>query len=192
MPEFLTTWPFWLVFAFMFSGALVRGQATYWTGRLVTEQALRRTHPRHGWRRRAHEALQGEGTQRGVDAIRRWGLVAVPFSFLTVGFQTMVNAGAGVLRIRWVLYTVAMIPGALAWALIYSTIGWAVWAAALAAAAGSPAGIAGLVVVALLVLGAVVTRRRRARLPDVTGALDGDAAAEPEPGQGSRPARRNG
>ncbi|MDD9207122.1 VTT domain-containing protein [Georgenia sp. 10Sc9-8] len=190
MPEFLTTWPFWLVFAFMFSGALVRGQATYWTGRVVTEQALRRTHPQHGWRRRAHEALQGAGTQRGVDAIRRWGLVAVPFSFLTVGLLTMVNAGAGVLRIRWSHYTVAMVPGALAWALIYSTIGWAVWSAALAAAAGSPAGIAGLVVVTLLVVGAVVTRRRRARLPDMTRALD--VPAEPEPRDGSRPAPRNG
>jgi membrane protein DedA with SNARE-associated domain len=161
VPDFLTAWPFWLVFLFLYLGATIRGQATYWIGRLLTEQALRRTHPAHGWRRRAHSWLQGEGTERGIEAIRRWGLAVVPFSYLTVGFQTMVNAGAGVLRIGWPRYSLAQIPGALAWAAIYSTIGFVVWEAALAAAAGSPWGLAGIVALAVVIVASVLVRRRR-------------------------------
>ncbi|WP_152191662.1 DedA family protein [Georgenia satyanarayanai] len=162
MPELLTGWPFWLVFAFLFLGAMLRGQGIYWLGRLATVQALRHTHPTGGWRLRAHRVLNGEGAQRGVDAIRRWGLVVVPLAYLTVGFQSMVMAGAGVLRIHWLRFTLAQVPGALAWAAIYSTIGFAVWTAALAAAAGSPAGV-----VVLVVLGGagvtIVALRLRAR-----------------------------
>ncbi|WP_127127209.1 DedA family protein [Georgenia sp. SYP-B2076] len=164
MPDFLASWPFWLVFAFLYLGATIRGQGTYWAGRILTEQALRRSHPRGGWRRRAYDWLQGEGTARGIEAIRRWGLVVVPVSYLTVGFQTMVNAGAGVLRIHWGRYALAQVPGALAWAAIYSTIGFAVWDAALAAAAGSPWGIAGIAAVAVVITATVLVRRRRSRV----------------------------
>ncbi len=163
MPDFLTGWPFWLVFAFLFSGAMLRGQGIYWLGRLATVQTLRRTHPTGGWRLRAHRALSGDGTQRGVAAIRRWGLVVVPLAYLTVGFQSMVMAGAGVLRIHWLRFTLAQVPGALAWAAIYSTIGFAVWTAALAAAAGSPAGVAALVVLVGAGVTVVVLRLRGRR-----------------------------
>ena len=167
MPDFLTGWPFWLVFAFLFLGAMMRGQGIYWLARVATTQALRRTHPRGGWRLRAHEALRGQGAQRGVDTIRRWGLVAVPLAYLTVGLQSMVMAGAGVMQIPWPRFTLAQVPGALAWGAIYSTVGFAVWNAALAAAAGSPAGIAALVLIVGLVVAAVVVhRRRRARGDD--------------------------
>ncbi|MEE6295126.1 DedA family protein [Georgenia wangjunii] len=167
MPDFFAGWPFWLVFTFLFLGAMMRGQGTYWLGRIATVQALRRTHPTGGWRLRAHEALNGHGTQRGVEAIRRWGLVVVPVAYLTVGFQTMVMAGAGVLRIGWPRFTLAQVPGALAWAAIYSTIGFAVWNAALAAAAGSPWALAGFVAIAVVVA-TLLTRRRRRHSATVT------------------------
>lgn len=177
MPEFLSSWPFWLVFVFMWSGATVRGQATYWAGRVVTDQTLRRTHPAGGRARRLHDWLAGEGTERGIEAIRRWGLVVVPFSYLTVGFQTMVNAGAGVLRIGWVRYTVAQLPGALAWAAIYSTIGFAVWEAGLAAAAGSPWGLAGIAALTVVIVSTVlVRRRRRPTTPSTTPAVSEEPA----------------
>ncbi|WP_164745277.1 DedA family protein [Georgenia faecalis] len=163
MPDYLASWPFWLVFAFLYLGATLRGQATYWLGRIVTEQTLRRVHPRTGWRRRVAQTLAGDGTQRGVAAIRRWGLVAIPFAYLTVGFQSMVLAAAGVLRVPWVPFTLAQLPGALAWAAIYSTVGFAVWNAAIAAAAGSPWGIATVVAIVGGVVGVVVVRRRRVR-----------------------------
>ncbi|UNX53532.1 VTT domain-containing protein [Georgenia sp. TF02-10] len=182
MPDFLASWPFWLVFAFMYSGATLRGQATYWVGRVVTEQTLARVRPRSGWALRAHRWLAGEGTERGIAAIRRWGLVVVPLSYLTVGFQTMVNAGAGVLRIGWGRYSLAQVPGALAWALIYSTVGWAVWTAALAAAAGSPAGLAVILAAAVVVAAVVVRRRRRRRAGDDAPVLLADAAERPAGG----------
>jgi membrane protein DedA with SNARE-associated domain len=163
VPDFLADRPFWLAFAVLYLAATARGQATYWIARVVTEQALHRVHPTGGWRLRAHRALEGEGTRRGVDALRRWGLVAVPVAYLTVGLQTMVLAGAGVLRIGWARFSLAQLPGALAWAAIYSTIGFAVWGAALAAAAGSPWGIAGTVAVVLAVVAVVVLRRRGAQ-----------------------------
>ena len=162
MPEFLAGWPFWLVFGFLLFGAMMRGQGIYWLGRIATVQTLRRTHPTGGWRLRAHRALNGEGAQRGVEAIRRWGLVIVPLAYLTVGFQSMVMLGAGILRIGWPRFTLAQVPGAIAWAAIYSTIGFAVWNAALAAAAGSPAGIAVLVLLVAAIVAVVVVRRRRA------------------------------
>ncbi|TNC17101.1 hypothetical protein FHE66_12040 [Georgenia sp. 311] len=163
MPEFLSGWPFWLVFGFLFLGAMLRGQGIYWLGRLATDQALRRTHPEGGWRLRAHRALSGEGAQRGVAAVRTWGLVIVPLAYLTVGFQSMVMLGAGILRIGWPRFTLAQVPGSLAWAGIYSTIGFAVWSAAIAAAAGSPAGIAALVALVAGIVLLLVLRRRRAR-----------------------------
>lgn len=166
MPEFLTDWPFWLVFAFLTMGAMMRGQGIYWLGRIATVQTLRHTRPTAGWRLRAHQALSGEGAQRGVAAIRKWGLIIVPFAYLTVGFQSMVMAGAGILRIHWLLFTLAQIPGAIAWGAIYSTVGFAVWNAAIAAAAGSPAGIAVLVTLLAAIVAVVVLRRRRAQQAD--------------------------
>ncbi len=163
MPDFLTGWPFWLVFAFLTLGAMLRGQGIYWLGRIFTVQTLRRTHPTKGWRLRAHRALSGESAQRGVAAVRKWGVVIVPFAYLTVGFQSMVMAGAGILRINWLLFTLAQLPGAIAWGAIYSTVGFAVWNAALAAAAGSPAGIAVLVLLVVTIVVVIVLRRRRAQ-----------------------------
>jgi len=77
----------------------------------------------------------------------------------------------------WWRYTLAMIPGCLAWATIYSTIGFAVWGAVLAAAAGSPWGIAGMVATAIIVVATVVVRRRRATTRAQLTVIDGEAEA---------------
>ncbi|CAM3701297.1 DedA family protein [Occultella aeris] len=163
MPDFLAELPFWLIMLLLSCGAMLRGQGMYWAGRIVTEQALRRTHPTQGWTLKAHAWLQAGGADAGIRAIRRWGLFAVPVCYLTVGFQSMVQAGAGVLRITWWKYTLAQIPGAIAWGAIYATIGFAVWEAALAAAAGSPLGLAVIAALVVAVVVAVVVRRRSRR-----------------------------
>lgn len=160
LPDFLQSWPFLAVYAFMLFGALCRGQAVYWIARSITEQTLRHSAPTRGWRARAHEWLQGAGTAKGIETLRRWGLPAVTLCQLTVGFQTMVLAAAGVLRITWWKYTAAQIPGSLAWALIYSTIGFAAWGVIIAAFAGSPMGLIVLLGVLALVAAFVVYRRR--------------------------------
>ncbi|MGC5616457.1 DedA family protein [Georgenia sp. Z1491] len=171
MPDFLSGWPFWVVFAFLYAGATLRGQSIYWLGRWATHLTVNHTRPTKGWQLRAHGWLSGEGPQRGIDALRRWGLVMVPLGYLTVGFQSMIMAGAGILRIAWWKFSLAQIPGSLAWAAIYSTIGFAVWGAVIAAAAGSPLGIAVIVaVVVLLVATFVAHRLRRRTATPTTGA----------------------
>lgn len=161
LPEFLQSWPFLAVYCFMLFGAMCRGQAVYWIARSVTEQALKHSAPTVGWRAHAHEWLQGEGTAKGIETVRRWGLPAVTLCQLTVGFQTMVLAGAGVLRITWWKYTLAQIPGSLAWAFIYSTIGFAAWGAVIAAFAGSPLGLLAILGALVVIVGTFVLHRRR-------------------------------
>lgn len=156
--------PFWIVLIGLTLIALARGQATYWIARVVTEQTLAHTRPTEGWQANVHEWLKGEGPQRGRAALQRWGLVLIPVCYLTVGFQTLVLAAAGTLRIRWPIFTLVQLPGALAWGLIYATIGFAVWGAALAALAGSPLALAGLIAILLVVgITMVLSHRKRDR-----------------------------
>lgn len=81
------------------------------------------------WRSRLARRLEGPGWAKAQAFLERWGFVGVPVSFLTIGFQTLVNAAAGFTRMRWDLYTLAMIPGCLAWAAIYATLGVGLWEA---------------------------------------------------------------
>ncbi|WP_151526348.1 DedA family protein [Serinicoccus kebangsaanensis] len=168
MPH-LDSYPFAAAFLFLFGVAMLRGQATYGIARLVTEQTLRHTRPDSGWAASVHRWLAGEAVGRGRAAVQRWGMVAVAACYLTVGFQTLVLAGAGAIRMPWARFSLAQVPGALAWATIYATIGFAVWMALIGAAvSGHPL----LVLLVLLVLVAAVLgarsllRRRRFLLDD--------------------------
>lgn len=157
MPEVFAGWPLWALFAFLFGLAMLRGQAIFWVARSLTTLGLRRA-PSTGWRGRTAAWLHGSTVDHGAEMLRRLGLVAVPLCYLTVGLQSAVLAAAGVLRIRPVVFTLAQIPGALAWAAIYSTIGWALWEAMFLAATGSPWS---LVLILVIVAGALVLLRRR-------------------------------
>lgn len=183
MPDFLASMPFWVAFVVLFLGAMARGQMVYWVGRVATEQTLRRTHPQQGWKRRMHDWLEAGGAEPGVRALRRWGLGMVPLCYLTVGFQSMVQAAAGILRIELWKYVLAQIPGALAWATIYATIGFAAWEAVMAAAAGSPLGLAAILAVTVVIVLTVVfmRRRRRAGEQSTPGGLHANELAEADP-----------
>ncbi|MFV0426679.1 MAG: DedA family protein [Beutenbergiaceae bacterium] len=169
MPEFLDGWPLVGIFSFMFALAMFRGQALYWLGRVITEQTLRRTRPTRGWKARAHAWLTGGGIDPGIVALRRWGLIAVPFSYLTVGFQSMIQAAAGVVRIELWKYLIAQIPGALVWASIYTTFGFVTWFALGAAARGNPWAAAGVALVVGITLTVLIMARRRSGRPPVGG-----------------------
>ncbi len=124
VPSFISDGPWLGLFAFLFCVVLFRAQGTYWVGRWVRKGA-EATAADEVHRRRARFAahLSGPSWERAQAFLDRWGFVGVPLSFLTIGFQTMVNAAAGYTRMRWDLYTVAMIPGCIAWAIIYSLLG---------------------------------------------------------------------
>ncbi|MBA2695355.1 MAG: hypothetical protein H0U62_05815 [Actinobacteria bacterium] len=163
MPSWWEGPSFWLVVFSLTIVAMGRGQGTYWLARLTPEQALRHAHPVTGWRGTIHAWLQDDGLARGRQALQRWGLAMVPLCYLTVGFQTLVLAAAGVMRIRWSLFTLVQLPGAIAWALIYATIGFAAWQAILAAGAGSPWTLVALVIAVLALVVAAGARRHLGR-----------------------------
>ena len=163
------SFPFALALFFLWVVAMLRGQATYWLARTVTEQTLRRTRPTRGWRAAVHRWLSNDAMDRGRGTVQRYGVAAVPLCYLTVGVQTVVLASAGVVRMRWPRFTLAQAVGALAWATIYATVGFAVWAAFFEAALHGGPGLVLLVVVAVAVAGGLwVAAHRRTRARSVT------------------------
>ncbi|TNM62475.1 hypothetical protein FHN55_16360 [Streptomyces sp. NP160] len=168
MPAWTDGAPFWGLFAFFFAVVLVRTQATYWLARLVAAWSAddRRRGPatrRPRWLLRAGGWLRRASEGTGLRAVERWGLLAVPASFLATGTKTAVNGAAGLLRMPFGRYTAAMLVGCALHAAIYATVGWAAWTAALSAATGSVWGAAALTGVALVVVVLVVRAVRRGR-----------------------------
>lgn len=164
MPSWLEGRPFVIAFAVLLGIVFLRAQATYWAGRGVVTGAL-------------HTRLAGRLTSprltRAIDALNRWGLPVVTISFLTVGFQTVVNAAAGLTRMRWGRYTLAMLPGCAAWAAIYATVGLAAvtaWFALNPVPRWTVVGCA--VALAVGIVTVVVLRRRRRTGPPIGPASD--------------------
>ncbi|AZN28965.1 hypothetical protein EJO69_00600 [Flaviflexus salsibiostraticola] len=164
MSEFFSTGPFLLVYLALLVIVFCRAQATYWIGYYVTTR-LTKNVPETGWRRRFYTWSEQDSVKAGIDTIHRRGWIIIPLSFLTIGFQSIIQFAAGLIRFSPPRYTAAMLPGCMAWALIYSTIGFSVWGALIAAFAGSPYGIALLLLLVLIiVLGLRWRRRAQGRL----------------------------
>ncbi|MGQ3383661.1 DedA family protein [Glutamicibacter sp. TV12E] len=142
--------PFGMTFIAFFLGAFTRGNATYWVGRGIAK-GVERT--------RFHRHLHGPVYRRAQKFIGRWGILAVPLSFLTIGIQSAVNASAGISRMPLRRYLPAVALGALLWSLIYTTVGMAVFYAWLAL--DWPWVVAGLLVVGAVVLAVVRMRIRK-------------------------------
>jgi len=152
MPSWFDNSPFGITFAALFGIVFLRAQGTYWIGRAVTAGLLHT---------RVASWMTSPRMTRAIDALHRWGLPVITVSFLTVGFQTVVNAAAGLIRMPWLRYTIAMLIGCAAWAAIYATVGIAAFEASLALAARSPWALVAVLAVLLGVLGAVVVVRAR-------------------------------
>lgn len=164
MPSWLEGTPFLVTVGVLFLIVLLRAQGTYWLGRLAAAGALRS---------RWADRVTGPRTTATIERLHRWGWPLVTVSFLTVGMQTVVNAAAGLTRMSWPRYTAAMIPGCVAWAVIYATVGLAAVEAALALAARSPWALAAvLVAVVGLVVLVVHQRRRRSADAPVGAGID--------------------
>lgn len=142
--------PYAITFAFFFCLAFARGNATYWMGRGIAKGVEHTRFERH---------LHGPVYLRAQRFIARWGMLAVPLSFLTVGIQSAVNASAGVSRMPVRRYLPAVAVGAIAWALLYTTIGMAVFYAWLAL--DWPWLVGGALVIAMAA--AVIIRMRKRR-----------------------------
>ncbi len=156
VPSFVESLGWWAIFLFLVCVVFFRAQGTYWLGRWGRRGAEATAAAQHGRASAVAARLSGPGAEKARAFLDRWGFIGVPLSFLTVGFQTMVNASAGYMRMRWDLYTLAMIPGCIAWAAIYATLGLSL----LEAFARSPwLGIGIILAVFALVFGATRLRR---------------------------------
>lgn len=158
VPSLIQDLGWWAVFAFLLGVVFARAQGTYWLGRWArrgADAAAASTRPRAAAMARR---LSGPSAERARAFLDRWGFIGIPVSFLTIGFQSMVNATAGFVRMRWPVYTLAMIPGCLVWAAIYTTLGLSLFEAFMA----SPWLGAGTLVAIVVLVGAATRLRRSA------------------------------
>ena len=163
--------PLGVAVAGLFVIVMARSHGTYWAGRGVVRgaQAVDEKEGAPGWWhasvRRLETWTDKQSAQRGLDLVRRWGPIAVTLAYLTVGLQTAIFAAAGLVKMPYLRFAIASVPGALVWALVWATIGFgAVWAA-LSLFATSPWVLAGAVLLVIAVVGWLVRRRllRRAQ-----------------------------
>lgn len=159
---------------FMFFVSIVKSQAVYGMGRAVPA-AVSRWGTNNETLAKWDKWLQGPQVKRGAQILERWGIIVIPLSFLTVGIQTLVLAAAGVTRMRWWIFTVASLPGCVAWGVIYGaglSVGWHTVSAALE---GNRWAIT-VVVAALLVIIMLVARKK----PEEKRADEGGKAETPK------------
>ena len=140
-------------YLFLVVVAFLRGGATYAVGRLARGAGARAE--------RTRRLLERPGMARAEQVVSRWGAPVVAVSFLTVGFQSLVNAAAGVLQMPLRRYLPGLLVGALIWAGIYVTIGLAVLQAWMASKNGL--WLIGAVLAVALVTGLTTLLHRRWR-----------------------------
>ncbi|MFF1528563.1 DedA family protein [Cellulomonas sp. NPDC058312] len=169
-------WPLEAVVAGLFVIVMARSHLFYWLGRGVVGGATRLADRSHvledlltptvdesGARARVLRLMRTPGARRGLALVHRWGPLAVTAAYLTVGVQTAVFVASGLLRMPYPRFLLASVPGSIAWAFIWGTIGiGAVWAG-LRLAAASPWALAGALLVVAAVVAALVARRRSRR-----------------------------
>lgn len=100
---------------------IVRTSIVYALGALAAEGGARLD--------RIRKAMDSPLYRKARAFINRWGVVAVPLCFLTVGLQTAVIITTGFTKMPLRRWVPAMLVGTFIWACIYTTIGFAILAA---------------------------------------------------------------
>ena len=148
MLERIHSLPYPWVFLFFWCLAMMRSHTMYWIGRGITAGTART---------RWVSLLESPVYARAQAWSARWGVLAVPVSFLTVGIQSVIQLSAGVARMPLRRYVAATAAGAIAWAAVYTTIGMAILTAWLTGPTGR---LASLMMLTVLVLVVVIRRSR--------------------------------
>ncbi|NHA68200.1 DedA family protein [Phycicoccus flavus] len=164
MRDLLDEWPVWAVFGTLWVAATGRGLLLYSLGRGVRAGGARS--------RLAHH-LDRPLVARAERLVRRVGPPAVTLGYLTVGLQSAINASAGLLRMPPRRFLPAVVLGGALWAVVYTTVGFAVVDAVLGRVPWWTVAAA----VALLAVVAVLTTRLRAGV-----AADVATTTEADPG----------
>ena len=150
MLEWIHSLPYPWAFLFFWCLGMMRSHTMYWIGRGVT---VGTAHTR--W----SSLLESPMYARAQSWSARWGVLAVPMSFLTVGLQSFIQISAGVARMPLRRYVAATAAGAIAWAAVYTTIGMAILTAWLT----GPIGRIVVILAAAALIASIVVRRRRQR-----------------------------
>ena len=143
MLERIHSLPYPWVFLFFWCLAMMRSHTMYWIGRGITAGTART---------RWVSLLESPVYARAQAWSARWGVLAVPVSFLTVGIQSVIQLSAGVARMPLRRYVAATAAGAIAWAAVYTTIGMAILTAWLTGPTGRLICLLMLTALALIVV----------------------------------------
>ena len=114
MMDWVQSLPLLQAMGFLYVVIWLRAGSTYALGRGARRVASRG---------RVAAFLESPRVERATEIVNRWGAPVVALSFLTVGFQTAVNAAAGLTGMPLKRYLPALAIGGAAWAFIYATIG---------------------------------------------------------------------
>lgn len=167
MKEWINSLPIEVALLFMWIVGIVRTCLVYWVAALAAKGSARF--------HRIREAMERPLYRKARAFINRWGVIAVPLCFLTVGFQTAVIITTGFTRMPLRRWIPAMLIGTLMWAAIYTTIGFAILAALGLEPWMFP------VALAFVVAGAVIISVVREKRIDRKGAAEDLNEAEAQP-----------
>ena len=121
MKDWFDALPIEVALAFMWVVGIVRTSIVYALGALAAEGGARLD--------RIRKAMDSPLYRKARTFINRWGVIAVPLCFLTVGLQTAVIITTGFTKMPLRRWVPAMLVGTFIWASIYTTIGFAILAA---------------------------------------------------------------
>ncbi len=121
MKDWFDALPIEVALAFMWVVGIVRTSIVYALGVLAAEGGARLD--------RIRRAMDSPLYRKARRLINRWGVIAVPLCFLTVGLQTAVIITTGFTKMPLRRWVPAMLVGTFMWACIYTTIGFAILAA---------------------------------------------------------------
>ena len=121
MKNWFDALPIEVALAFMWVVGIVRTSIVYALGALAAEGGARLD--------RIRKAMDSPLYRKARRLINRWGVIAVPLCFLTVGLQTAVIITTGFTKMPLRRWVPAMLVGTFMWACIYTTIGFAILAA---------------------------------------------------------------
>src|SRR5699024_2149109 len=113
--------PFAIAFGTLFVIVMLRANATYWLGRGALYGGTL-------CEKLAHR-LEGPTMQRAQRLFARFGEIAVPPSFRSIGTLTAFNFRASFTRMPTRRYFPAVAVGCVLWPLLYSTVGMVGWGA---------------------------------------------------------------
>lgn len=120
MKEWFDALPIEVALAFMWVVGIVRTSIVYALGALAAEGGARLD--------RIRKAMDSPLYRKARRLINRWGVIAVPLCFLTVGLQTAVIITTGFTKMPLRRWVPAMLLGTFIWACIYTTVGFAILA----------------------------------------------------------------